>query len=483
MQGLLFLFSFAAAVVDDSGRYHHGADISVLAPPEISEADRNASIDLSKQPPEKLFRLLAYELLKEEKRPPERRLGIREFQTITELGCKERLLLLAQETMDMAEGIKIFHVNMTGTAGLYWLLHEYPDEHSWVWLITVSQERVMRKVNNHFTRALASALDDPSGCLTPNFRTSLMNAAVSWKKIHGDYVALLWNAVAFGVLGDVTSWREVDDETNVAEDGPGGPPPNVSWSENLIFGNMWVSSVQKWLEYHSQELGRAAWEEISDIDNGVAKQKAAAYVRWHRSRDGVLSSFEYLRRHMYGGWSLDKGLLRGLLRHVWRPGYGDSSRISVGDFGAGGGRYSEWLNETGFVESFAFDGVKSVADISGGAVLEADFSKPLKLWRSFDWVVSLGVGQHVSSANVQALMQNIRDHAKNGVILSWGPAESLRNVKFSESGSDDSGEEELIAFVERETSFRFDRKTTMVVREGCELDELAKTVIIFRASS
>jgi hypothetical protein len=466
MQGLLFFFSFAAAVVDESGRYQKGVDITALAPPEISEADRNASIDLSKQPPEKLFRLLAFELLKEEKRPAERRLGIQEFQSLTELGCKEKLLLLTKDTLDLSDEMRIFHVNMTGNAGLYWLLHDYPQEHSWVWLITVSQERVMRKVSNHFTRAVASALDDPSGCLTPNFRTSLMNSVASWKKIHGDYVALLWNAVAFGVLGDVTSWREVDDETNMAEDGPGGPPPNVSWSENLIFGNMWVSSVQKWLEIHAQELGSSAWEEISDIDNGVAKQKAAAFVRWHRSRDGVLSSFEYLRRHMYGGWPLDKGLLRGLLRHVWRPGYGDSARVSVGDFGAGGGRYSEWLNDTGLVESFAFDAVLSVSDISGGRVLEVDLSKPIKLWRSFDWILCLGMSA-TSVSSFQTLLQNIRDHARHGVIFS---------------SNDGSGEEDLVASIERETSFRLDRKATMVVREGCELNELAKTVNIFRAS-
>eukprot|EP00971_Amphidinium_carterae_P233763 4638748-Amphidinium_carterae.1 len=30
----------------------------------------------------------------------------------------------------------------------------------------------------------------------------------------------------FGLVGDVTAWRDVDEETEEAEAGPGGPPPN-----------------------------------------------------------------------------------------------------------------------------------------------------------------------------------------------------------------------------------------------------------------
>merc|ERR1719171_1048259 len=109
-----------------------------------------------------------------------------------------------------------------------------------------------------------------------------MNAVATWKKIHGDYIALLWNSIAFGVLGDVTSWREVDEESGDAQEGPGGAPPNVSWSENLIFGNMWVASAEKWLEHHWGELEQAAIVEIQEHEAGVAKQRASAYTRWHR---------------------------------------------------------------------------------------------------------------------------------------------------------------------------------------------------------
>jgi len=230
-------------------------------------------------------------------------------------------------------------------------------------------------------------------------------------------------------------------------------------------------------------------QEVGDIENGLTAQRSAAYVRWHRSQDGVLSSFEYLRRHVFGGWPLDKGLLRGLLRHVWRPGYGNSPPVSVGDFGAGGGRYSEWLNETGLVQAFAFDGVLSVGDISGGRVQEVDLGKPLRLWRTFDWVICLEVGQLMPRQNVQMLLQNLRQHSQSGLVISWASAAAVPATGTdgkAASAKHDGGsleEAELTTLVESETGLVLDHVATGAVRKGCELEHLTKTVAIFRVPS
>eukprot|EP00972_Heterocapsa_arctica_P059016 8699319-Heterocapsa_arctica.AAC.1 len=79
----------AWAVVDESGRYQAGSDMMDLVPPPPTEEEQARGHDLSKEPPERLFRLLAYELMLEERRPPERRLGVREFQVATELSCED----------------------------------------------------------------------------------------------------------------------------------------------------------------------------------------------------------------------------------------------------------------------------------------------------------------------------------------------------------------------------------------------------------
>merc|ERR1740123_2580754 len=76
----------------------------------------------------------------------------------------------------------------------------------------------------------------------------------------------------------------------------------------------------------------------------------------HQDEQGSFVTYEFLRRKVFGQWAIDRGLLRGLLRHVWQPDYSSDNPMSVADFGAGGGHYSVWLNETGLVEAFAFDG-------------------------------------------------------------------------------------------------------------------------------
>lgn len=462
------LLAGAAALVDESGRYQSGGDISSLAPPEPSEEDRKAAVNLSAEPPEKLFRLLAYELFREDKRPLEKRTGIRAFQLATEQPCPDKLLTIAESVKELAGEVTMYHQNVTGTSGLYWLLHQYPDEHSWVWLIAISHERVMRKVGHYFTRLVGFALDDWDSCLSSNFRTVLMSSVATWRKILSDQTALLWNGVAFGLLGDVTSWREVDEEGN-AENAPGGPPPNVSWSENLIFGNMWMSSVQKWLEYHEREVKEAVYTELARAQAGMAADPQE--LQWRKSTDGILSPFEFLRRQLFGGWTLDKGLLRGILRHCLMPGYGDTAPPTVGDFGSGGGRYSEWLNDTGLAEAFAFDATFAANDITGGRVQRANFGKDVKLSRSFDWVLCLDVAGHMSEAEAKTLLSNIRKHAKGGLIMTW-------RHDLGASASFD-----FVSLVEQETGLLHDRETTEVVRQGCEIQEVAKSVTVFRLAS
>merc|ERR1712218_196910 len=94
-----------------------------------------------------------------------------------------------------------------------------------------------------------------------------------------------------------------------------------------------------------------------------------------------------LRRNLFNdNWFLDKPLLRFLVRNVFRPG------DTVGEFGAFGGRYSMWLNDTGLVEGFAFDGIPDVAEITQGQVQQLQLSESFDLGRTFDWVLCLEVG-------------------------------------------------------------------------------------------
>lgn len=472
------LFANVFALVDEAGRYHAGGSMGDLAPPEPSDADKAASVNLSTQPVEKLFRLLYYELYRAENLPRERSLPLGEFQLKTqELSCPDRLMSISAETDEMASEANALHLNITGTSGLYWMLHKHPEEHSWAWLLASSSDRMMRKVQQHITRLLTHAVEDKHHCLSSSFRTVLMNAAITWKRLLGDYSALLWNSVAFGILGDVTSWREVD-EDGETKDEPGGPPPNTSWSENLIFGNMWLSSASKWMDYHAKEVSAHTYQEITYAQE--AQKKGLRYAfnsgEEHRmSSDGTLSSFEFLRRQMFNGWTLDKGVLRGFLRYCLKPGYGTAPAVSVGDFGAGGGRYSQWLNDTGLVKALAFDSSKAVADITGGSVEEVDLStEGLQLSRSFDWVLCLNVLSQLPDQKAQELLRNIKRHVlQGGLVLSWGAAKL--------GGGTPRSEDDVIAMVQRETGFSHDELASSKLQAGCELMDLKTGVLVFRA--
>ncbi|CAE8631018.1 unnamed protein product, partial [Polarella glacialis] len=407
-------------------------------------------------------------------RPVEKRLGIAEYQVNGDLSCVDSVLRLAQEASILAEEVQHYQLNITGTSGLYWMLHKYPEEHSWAWLMAASHERVMRKVQHYLVRLQTFAVGDEKSCLSANFRTAMMNAVVQWKRLTGDFSALLWNGVAFGILGDVTSWREVDENGTVDPNEPGGPPPNVSWSENIIFGNMWLSSVQKWLEYHSQEIGSSAYNEL-----GLAQQaqKQGLQYAWGKAGNqnrepsavGVLSSFEFLRRQLFAGWSLDKGLLRGFLRHCLQPGFGAEPTVSVAEFGSGGGRYSQWLNDTGLVQALAYDSTLAVGDITGGSVQEVDLSKEgAQLSRSFEWVLCLDVVSRLPAAQAAGMLRSIRRHAIRGAVISWDAAVS--------------SEQDFVALVQLETGFVLDGLGTQKLRAGCELPQLAAGATVFRAA-
>ncbi|KXZ50102.1 hypothetical protein GPECTOR_18g78 [Gonium pectorale] len=90
----------------------------------------------------------------------------------------------------------------------------------------------------------------------------------------------------------------------------------------------------------------------------------------------------------------------------------------VADFGAGRGQYGKCLRNA--VQSYdAYDGGEGVETATGGAVHFLDLSVPTYLGRTFDWVMSLEVGEHVPRAHESIYINNLLRHASRGLVLSW----------------------------------------------------------------
>lgn len=65
-----------------------------------------------------------------------------------------------------------------------------------------------------------------------------------------------------------------------------------------------------------------------------------------------------------------------------------------------------------------YDGNPSTQENTEGTCGVLDFSKALDLSPA-EWVISLEVGEHIPAEFESVFIQNIKQHAKNGVILSW----------------------------------------------------------------
>eukprot|EP00913_Durusdinium_trenchii_P029975 g28089.t1 len=142
---------------------------------------------------------------------------------------------------------------------------------------------------------------------------------------------------------------------------------------------------------------------------------------WGHQEHGMFMNSTVIYRTLFPESAiLDKGLLRYLLRLLPRD-------TRLGDFGALDGQYSRWLNDTGWVTAFAFDGVTGVTEITNGAVTQVDLAeknKPLvKDWypEPFDWVMCLEVAEHIPPEHEEQFLQNLGRHASQGLVLSWAP--------------------------------------------------------------
>ncbi|CAJ1363126.1 unnamed protein product [Effrenium voratum] len=116
-----------------------------------------------------------------------------------------------------------------------------------------------------------------------------------------------------------------------------------------------------------------------------ARAHGVGYDEAHRLGHGAAYGSPHRRGALAFG---DKGLLRFLLANVLRQ----NDRLC--DLGAFGGHYAEWLNDTGLVRAWAFDGLEDVEELTEGRVRFARLDQPLHL-EGCDVVLCLEVLEHI----------------------------------------------------------------------------------------
>lgn len=183
--------------------------------------------------------------------------------------------------------------------------------------------------------------------------------------------------------------------------------------------------------------------------------------------DGRYSTMESLRRETFEEWQLDKGLLQFLLRHVL------PIDASVADFGAGSGHYSRWLNDTGLVSAFAFDGSPDISLVTRGAVAQVDLGKPLSLWRKFDWGLCLEVGEHIPAELTPTFLSNLDAHVTEGLVISWAQP-GLQAL----GSTNPQTESQVLSLLQAHTSLYLDQELTMKLRAASRLVQLTGNLLV-----
>lgn len=117
-----------------------------------------------------------------------------------------------------------------------------------------------------------------------------------------------------------------------------------------------------------------------------------------------------------------RNIYRTILKYLTPAG---GNKITVIDIGAGVGQYGcffrsqnaqlDWRGYDGAenVESFTSGWVKwiDVTDVSFDTITPPGFVA--------DWVMSLEVGEHISSNATESMIDLLHKYNKNGVVLSW----------------------------------------------------------------
>jgi hypothetical protein len=79
-----------------------------------------------------------------------------------------------------------------------------------------------------------------------------------------------------------------------------------------------------------------------------------------------------------------------------------------------------WNNSTQQVKSWTgYDGSPNVEQVTNGHVKHLDLSKPQDLGKTWDWVMSLEVGEHIPKEFEYTYLTNVLKPVSEGIVLSW----------------------------------------------------------------
>lgn len=108
---------------------------------------------------------------------------------------------------------------------------------------------------------------------------------------------------------------------------------------------------------------------------------------------------------------------------------------TVVDFGCGIGAYVVQLRNRGLAAQ-GYDGNPMTPEFTNGLCKVQDLSVPFQLDETFDWVMSLEVGEHLPQQYETIFIENLMRHARKGIVLSWAIKNQGGTGHFNEQNND-----------------------------------------------
>lgn len=194
----------------------------------------------------------------------------------------------------------------------------------------------------------------------------------------------------------------------------------------------------------------------------------------------IFPSCEAKAIHEHGYWigedvlnehAFDPTLAKGLIQF-----FQEEKAHSLVDFGCGRGSYIKILQWIG-MNCEGYDGNPDSAALSGGIAQIMDVSQPVRLSHTFDWVLSLEVGEHIPKQYESTFIENLVHHAVHGIILSWAiPGQGGY-------GHVNTRENSYIKARLTKQGFSFDEQSSLQLRQKASLPWFKNTIMVFRRTT
>jgi len=143
------------------------------------------------------------------------------------------------------------------------------------------------------------------------------------------------------------------------------------------------------------------------------------------------------------------------------------------DFGCGRGDYVKFLQGEGFLCD-GYDGNPYTPSISNGLCKVLDLSQDFTLPKTYEWIISLEVAEHLPPQYEEAFVENLCNHSEKGIIISWAIEGQAGHGHFNCKNNDYVKEQ----FSQR--GYTNDEEAENILRRASTLSWFENTIMVFR---